>query len=184
MYIAFATPKGRAAPGGSLVINGYSFIAYTIDRDGAFERVTDRAVWSSSDEVIARPQAVSVTGTKSFLGLTPGNASAVARFQGLEATAPMLIVESATVNATPRIDLTWTGQIAIGSVSAARALFRPSQFGAQQDVTNSATWTSSNPEVATVERGALTAINSGSTIITASFEGLVDWFWFSVIPKS
>lgn len=107
----------------------------------------------------------------------------IARFQGLEATAPMLIVDTAIVTMTPRIDLTAAGPSVVGNLSSARAVVRPSS-GSQQDVTNSARWSSSNPDVATVDRGAIRAISSGTTIITANFDGLVDWFWFSVIPKS
>jgi len=184
IYVAFAAPKGRAAPGTNSVINGYSFIAYTIDRDGAYERVSDRAAWSSSDDGIARPQTgVTTAGTKTFLAVSPGAASVTARFAGLEAIAPMLIVDNAIVTATPRIDLTWSGQNVVGSASSARAFFRP-PTGSQQDVTSSASWTSSNPEVATIDRGGIRAISSGTTLITANFEGLVDWFWLSVIPRS
>jgi len=181
LYLAYAAPKGRAAPGSNSVINGYSFIAYTLDADGAYENVSNRAAWLSSDEGIVRPlTTVSSTITKSFLAVSPGSASVIARFQGLEATAPMLIVESAVLSATPRVDLTWTGQNSVGTVSSARAFFRTPN----QDVTGFASWTSSNPEVATVDRGTIRAVGSGTTIITANIEGLVDWFWFSVVPKS
>lgn len=184
MYIAYAAPKGRTSPGTNNVINGYSFIAYTIDRDGAYERVTDRATWSSSDDGIARPvTGVTTAGTKTFLAVSPGDASVIARFQGLEATAPMLVVDTAIVTITPRIDLAAAGPSVVGNPNSARAFLRPSS-GSQRDVTNSASWSSSNPDVATVDRGEIRAISSGTTIITANFEGLVDWFWFSVIPKS
>jgi hypothetical protein len=181
LYLAYAAPKGRAAPGSNNVINGYSFTAYTIDTDGAYERVTDRAAWSSSDEGIVRSlTTLSPSISRSFLAVSPGSATVTARFQGLEATAPVLIVESAVLSATPRIDLTWNGQNSVGTVSSARAFFRTPN----QDVTGFASWTSSNPEVATVDRGTIRAVSSGTTMITANIDGLVDWFWFSVVPKS
>ena len=184
LYLAYAAPKGRTAPGSNNVINAYSFIAYTIDRDGAYERVTDRATWSSSDDGIARPlTGLTPTATKTFLAVSPGDATVIARFQGLEATAPMLIVDTAILTRIPRIELAAAGPSIVGSLNSARVFFRP-PIGSQQDVTNSARWSSSNPDVATVDRGAIRAISSGTTIIAANFEGLVDWFWFSVIPKS
>jgi hypothetical protein len=183
LYLAYSAPKGRAAPGTNNVINGYSFMAYTIDADGAYERVSDRATWASTDEGIARPLAANATLTKGFIAVAPGNASVIARFQGLEATAPMLVVDSVILSTRPSIELSWSGQNVVGSLSSARVLFRASS-GSNQDATNSASWTSSNSDVATVDRGVIRAVGSGTTIITASFEGLVDWFWFSVIPKA
>ena len=180
LYLAYAAPRGRAALGNNTA-SGYSFIAYTVDADGVYERVSERATWSSSDEGIVRPVAPAINAiTRNFVAVSPGHANVIARFQGLEATAPMLIVESAILSATPRIDLTWSGQNTVGTTSSARALFRTPT----QDVTGFASWTSSNPEVATVDRGTIRAIGSGTTIITANIEGLVDWFWFSVVPKS
>lgn len=184
LYLAYATPRGRTAPDTVAATSGYSFIAYTIDRDGVYERVTDRAVWSSSDAGIARLQAAAATAaSRTFLAVTPGEASVIARFQGLEATAPMLVVDPSILTATPKVELSVTGLSAIGGLNQARAVFRPAS-GAQRDVTNSASWSSSNPEIATVDRGAIRAVSRGTTIITANVEGLVDWFWFSVIPNS
>lgn len=157
-------------------------MAYTIDADGAYERVSDRATWASTDDGIARPLAANATITKGFIAVAPGNASVIARFQGLEATAPMLVVDSVLLSTRPNIELSWSGQNVVGSVSSARVLFRASS-GSNQDATSSASWTSSNSDVATVDRGVIRAVGSGTTIITASFEGLFDWFWFSVIPK-
>jgi hypothetical protein len=184
LYIAYATPKGRTTPGPSSTTNGYSFVAYTVDRDGAYERVTDRATWSSSNDEIARPlSGVTTAATRTFLAVSPGEANVIVRFQGLETTAAMLIVSPAIATTIPRLELAAAGLNVIGSPNQARAFYRP-PTGSQQDVTNAASWSSSNPEIATVERGAIKAISSGTTIITANFEGLVDWFWFSVIPNS
>src|SRR5262245_66122475 len=71
LYVAFSVPKGRAAPGSNTVINGYSFIAYTIDRDGVYERVSNRTAWSSSNDAIARTSGgVTTSGTQSFLAVS------------------------------------------------------------------------------------------------------------------
>lgn len=182
MYLAFATPKGRAAPGSNNVINGYSFIAYTVDADGAYERVSHRVAWSSSNEAIVQPQSgVTSAGTKIYLARSPGNADVIATFEGLQATAPLLVVGSDVLSRTPRIDLTWAGQNTIGALSKASAIMRPPN----QDVSNGASWMSSDPAVATVgEGGRITAVSSGTTLITANVNGLVDWFWLSVLPPS
>lgn len=184
LYLAYASPKGRTAPTATTGTNTYSFLAYTIDTDGVYERVSDRAVWSSSDETIVRPATSTPSGlTRSFLAVSPGTASVTARYQGVEATAPVQIVENGILSAVPRIDLTWTGQTSVGSVSVVRALMRTATQN-NVDVSGAAQWTSSNPEVATVDSGGvIRAISPGTTIISASANGLVDWFWFSVIPK-
>ena len=184
LYLAFAAAKGRAAPGPNPVINGYSFVAYTLDRDGVFEQVGARAVWSSSDEGIVRPlTGVSSAGVKSFVAVSPGSANVVANFEGLQAAAPTLIVASDIVSRMPRIDLSWSGQNTVGSSSRVTAFLR--QQTGQQDVSNSATWSSSDPAVATVGAGgAIVAVGAGTAIITANVNGLVDWLWLSVLPIS
>jgi hypothetical protein len=187
LYLAFATPKGRVAPGigNNVNLNGYSFIAYTVNRDGAYERVSDRTAWSSNDEGILRSAGnVSSAGIKSFLAVSPGTPSVTARFQGLEATAPLLIVDSSLLS-LPRLELTWTSQsvATVGALVGVLANFRPAT-GSVQEVTRAATWSSSNPEVATVDGGAIRTLAIGSTIITANFDGFVEWFWVSVMPRS
>jgi hypothetical protein len=187
LYLAYTGPKGRTAPGvlGLATVNAYGFIAYTIDADGAYERVTDRISWSSSDDGVVRVQSgVSTVGVKNYTAVAPGEASVVGRFQGLEATAPVLVVTNEVMTRTPRIDLAWTGANTIGSSSKASALLRP-PAGTSQDLSNLAAWTSSNTEVATVTAsGNIRAVGAGTTIITANVDGMVDWFWFSVLPGS
>ena len=188
LYIAFAVPKGRTAPAtgtGTNNANAFPFIAYTIDSDGAFEHVSNRATWSSSDDSIAQPLAggVSAVGSKQYRANSPGTAEAIARFEGLEARAPLMVVPAAVLTRTPRIDLTWAGlssPITVGSVSRATAFMRPSN----ENVSGAASWTSSDPSVATVEGGLIRAISRGTTIITANVDGQVDWFWLSVVPPS
>lgn len=188
LYLAYSGPKGRTAPGvlGTATVSAYGFIAYTIDADGAFERVTDRAAWSSSNDGVVRVQSgVNNSGAKNYTAVTPGSASVVAQFQGLAATAPVLVVENDVLSRLPRVDLTAGTNVSIvGSTTKATAFFRP-PTGASQDISNSATWTSSEPEVASVTgNGSIRALRSGTTIITANVDGLVDWFWFSVLPGS
>jgi hypothetical protein len=185
LYLAYTGPKGRTAPGTFGLANAYGFIAYTIDADGAYERVTDRSSWSSSDDGIVRAQSgVSTSGVKNYTAVGAGDATVVARLQGLEATAPVLVVANEVMTRTPRVDLTWSGANTIGASSKASALYRPPS-GNSQDVSNFATWTSSDPEVATVTAGGkIRALRRGTTIITANVDGMVDWFWFSVLPAS
>ncbi len=187
LYLAYTGPKGRTAPGvlGLATVNAYGFIAYTIDADGAYERATDRISWSSSDDGVVRAQSgVTTSGIKNYTAVAPGEASVVARFQGLEATAPVLVVANEVMTRTPRVDLTWSGSNTIGSSSRASAFLRPPS-GASQDVSNLATWTSSDTAVATVTpSGNIRALRGGTTIITVNVDGMVDWFWFSVLPGS
>ena len=187
LYLAYSGPKGRTGQGilGQGTFNAYGFIAYTIDADGAYERVTDRASWSSSEDGVVRAQTgVTTAGIKHYTAVAPGEASVVAQFRGLQATAPVLVVTNDVMTRTPRVDLTWSGSNTVGSSSKASVLWRPPS-GASQDVSNLATWTSSHPEVATVTAsGNIRAVSAGTTIITANVDGMVDWFWFSVLPGS
>jgi hypothetical protein len=188
LYLAYSVPRGRAAVGvlNLPATNAYGFVAYTINTDGAFERVSDRAEWSSSNDGIVRVQAAaSGAAARSYTAVAPGDAMVIARLQGLEAVAPVLVVENDVMTRTPRIDVTAGNTIAVvGSVTRGIATLRPAA-GAAQDVSNRAAWTSSDPGVASVSAsGSITALGKGTTIITANVDGMVDWLWFSVLPGS
>src|SRR5690349_7668197 len=183
LYVAYSAPRGRVPLG---TFAGYGFVAYAVDADGAFERVTERVVWTTSDEDIVRAQAGVSNAVKMFMAVAPGNAQVIARLQGLEASAPVLVVQSEMLQRLPRVDLNPSGNApaVIGATARGIATLRLSN-GTSQDVSNRATWTSSDPIVATVnESGTITALGRGTTIITANADGLVDWFWFSVLPGS
>ena len=66
------------------------------------------------------------------------------------------------------------GSLGIGDTLAYRCLAIDST-GSSQDVTQLATWTSSNPAVATVDAtGLVTAVAAGSAAIQAAYSGLTD----------
>lgn len=173
LSIQYAIPKGRIGTAANGA-NRYSFSAITVDGDGAFEVVTSRASWLSSDDNVARPDAAGV-----FVPVGPGRADAIVRFAGMEATAPMVVVESALLDSYPRLNVVSPG-------TSPRAWLREGPFTSQsRNVTSSASWTSSDPRVATISAaGAVTAGSGiGTTLITATFNGLTDWYWLSIGPR-
>jgi uncharacterized protein YjdB len=140
--------------------------------DGTVVDVTDQAVWSSSDENVG-----SVSNAKGARGLlsTVGGGSATlgALFDGQTGTA------SLTVTAT------MPTMLAVSPVQPTRYVGQQQQFqailifnnGTQQNVTQKATWTSSDTSIATMDtapnaQGRAAAIAVGSTTITASYLGL------------
>lgn len=175
MVIQYSPAKGRIGTV-SHAANRYQFSAVTIDRDGALERVTDRATWLSSDEKVARLSSAG-RDFALFLPVAPGTANAIVRFAGMEATASMVVVESALLESYPRLNLISPG-------SRPQAVLREGSATSQsRNVTSEASWTSSDPRVATIDAtGAVTRVGIGTTLITATFNGLADWFWLSVGP--
>jgi hypothetical protein len=176
LRIQYALPQGRIGTA-THASSRYEFVAMTIDRDGAFEMVTDRANWISSNERVAR---LSGSGGQRalFLPVEPGTANAIVRFAGMEVSAPMVVVESALLDSYPRLDLVSPG-------TSPRAFLRQGSSTSQVlNVTNVASWSSSDTGVATVSAaGAVTGVGFGTTVITATFEGLTDWYWLSFGPQ-
>jgi hypothetical protein len=171
--IRYTRPQGRVAASGNTG-NQYYFSAITVDSDGAFETVTDRATWSSSNESVARP--LPPRNEASFVAVGPGTANAIVRFAGLEAVAPMVFVDPALLNAYPRLDLIDGRPV--------QAWFREGSATNQvRNVSSSTSWSSSDTRVATISAsGAITWVGVGTTVISGTFNGHTDWYWLSVGP--
>ena len=170
LLIQYAQPRGRIATTGAQ--NRYDFRALTVDSDGVFDVVTGRATWLSSNDGVAR-----LNGAGAFLPTGPGAAAAVVRFAGMEATAQMLVVEPAVLNAYPRLDFTTLG-------TRPQAVFRegPSQ---SRNVTSSMSWSSSDARVATINAtGQITTVGIGTTVITGTFNDVGNWYWLSFGPPN
>jgi hypothetical protein len=177
LLIQYLQSRGRIGTSTSAG-NRYEFNAVTVDRDGVFERVTNRATWLSSNENVARPGGASNFSVV-FLPVGPGTANAIVRFAGMEATAPMVVVESALLDVYPRLNLVSPG-------TTPQAVFREGSLGSQsRNVNSSASWDSSDTRIATVSAtGQVTRVGIGTTIITATFNGFSDWFWISFGPPA
>lgn len=131
--------------------------------DGSTQNLTSSVNWSSRD-------TTSVTVSPSGLanGVTPGSTTVTAALGGVSGQTT-LTVSSAVVNSlvvtppAPAIALGTTQQF------TATALFSD---GSQQNVTNSASWSSATPAVAAVNANGLASpVSSGQTLVTAQFNG-------------
>jgi len=164
----------------SVVVNGVANVpngatrAFTADGTFAYggtRDVTEAATWSSDAAT-----KVSVETTPGLRGRATGAAdsgaaqitAAVATVGGSKsgklatAAAP---AERASFFIVPRV-----GSIASAS-SAPFRVFATKSDGTLEDVSAIATWTSSNPAVATVAGGVVTAVVDGGAAISASLDG-------------
>lgn len=134
--------------------------------DGLSIDVTHTARWASS-----APAVASVTTSPDEGGLVTGHGrggatitaaiagttgSSVVEVSDAVLTQVLVSPSPATAARGTTVQLTATGLYSDGSSS---------------DVTTLATWTSSAPEVATVDAGEATALAKGSTTVTATFQG-------------
>jgi hypothetical protein len=169
LLLLYAEAKGRiASPGGQ-----YSFTAVTVDSDGAYENVNDRATWLSSDDDVMRHTARGV-----YRPFGTGTAQAIVRFEGFEANAPMVPVATALLEQYPRLNVVLPG-------TRPQAWLREGPATNQtRQVTDQASWSSSDHRVATIAaNGAVTTVGIGTTLITVTYNGLTDWYWMSVGPR-
>lgn len=162
--------RGRVVPGS---ING--FRAISLDSDGVYHDATSLATWASSDDGIAR-----AAQPGSFLAVAPGTAYVTASYGGFEATAPIAVADAQSLQMFPRLFVNPVGSGLIGTSIQATALLRLSNSNSQT-VTAATAWTSAQLEIATVDgSGRITRRGAGTTLITATYGDMTDWFWISV----
>lgn len=164
----------QVAPTNPVVAKGTTrqFTATATFSDDSTQDVTATAVWTSSNTAVA-----TVGNTAGSHGLaqalTQGTSTIGASYQGRSGTT-LLTVTPAVLSA---IQVTPTApSIAKGTTQqfAATAVFSDSTT---QDITPSATWTSSSPAVATVSdaagsKGLAQAAGEGVSTIAAAFDGM------------
>ena len=133
--------------------------------DGSTQTITTAVTWTSS-----APQVVSITSYGLATGQTAGSATITAQLGSVVGTASVVVGSSALVS------------VQISPTTATVAEQTGVQFqaigtfadGTMQNLTNSASWASSSPAVATVSDAAggfATGISPGMTTITALFGG-------------
>ena len=165
-------PTGNASVG-----SFYRFRAYLRTADGAYDDVTAKAVWLSSDPSILRLDTPGL-----FTATSTGAADVLARYNGLAGSLSMFVVR-ADRQTYPRLALTIGSFIRIGSTSQATARLEQSSTSSTT-VTEAAVWTSSNPDVATISRGGLiTPVAPGTTLVTATYDQYSGWLAVSVAPR-
>ncbi len=160
--------------------NAPTFLAYALDSDGAWRAVTSEATWSSSDPGVAR-----VVEHSRLMPLSPGSITITARYDGVTATADMVVIDNTrTVPPSyPRLQLFPNFQSQVGSRAAVSALYQATSNSSRQDVRTAAAWSSDDPRVATVDgNGILQMLAVGRTVIRASYDDASAWFYLSVAP--
>lgn len=135
--------------------------------DGTTQDVTTLASWSSSDPGIA---SVSVVGLATCV--SPGMTTVSATYLGASA-ATTLVCTGPTLR---RVQVTPPGaNLLVGELQQMTAVALYSD-GTTQVVTNTASWSSSDPSVAAVtdsgQRGLVTGLAPGAVTITATFMGV------------
>ena len=177
--IYFSSAVGLASVG-----NTYRFSAYVLRADGAYENVTMQATWSSSDPAVLRPDVVTAgfPPGAAFIAAAPGPADVIARYQGFLSSWPMQVIRSDRL-VYPVLVITGVPPRMPGEKLQLGARINESAT-AFRVVTDIAAWSSSEAAIATVERGAVTAIAPGTVQITVADSGLSAFLRFSVYPRS
>jgi hypothetical protein len=160
--------------------NAPTFLAYALDADGAWREATTSATWTSSNPDVAR-----LIERSRFMPVSPGTITITARYEGLEATANMVVIDNSQDIADPYPQLMLFPNIRaqVGFGGTVSALFQTSANSSRQQVASEATWTSEDPRVATVDdTGRVRAIAVGRTVIRASFGGATRWFYLTIAP--
>jgi len=170
LQLQLVQPMGEV-PVGSLG----AFSAFAIRSDGAWEDVTSKTTWSSPDPLVFRS-----LGQGRFFADSLGRSGVRAQYEGLAEFVDIVVIDPAR-RPTPRLNLTMAAPNAVGASAQATAVFLPA-VGGSIDVTAATAWASSDPRVAVVDRGRLTAMGVGTTRITASYADVTSYYLFSIRP--
>jgi hypothetical protein len=152
--------------------------AYIVDTDGVYHDVTRQATWTSSNPEVARYNAGVVPPLQVRGG---GTADVTVSYEGMAASVRLVAYGCCESTAHPWIHVI-TLDAPIGGSRTATALLHESSVSSR-NVTDLATWTSSNPLIASVDRGTLHAHLPGRVEITVSYGGATTTFYWSVSPR-
>jgi trimeric autotransporter adhesin len=152
------------------------------DDDSAID-VTDRALWSSSDDAIAEIVGGDAQGLVE--GVAAGTATISAAFDGVSGSASLTVNPAVPVTLEVAPD---GARIDAGDEHAFVAVAILSD-GLREEVTKVATWTTSNTLVAAVgdqpgSAGVAQGLSAGSAEIRARYRGLEDSTTLSVLPPT
>lgn len=155
------------SPGGATA----SLILYAVNTEGVYENVSGRASWFSTDTGV-----MEVVTNGSVRAVTNGSADLIANYQGLSASA-RIVVRSAT----PNLNFNLPSTVEVGDTWPATARLG---FGtARTDVTDRCTWTSSNPAIVTAEGGRIAGRAPGTAAITVRLDASTsETFYISIPP--
>lgn len=156
------------------------FTATAVYSDSTHENVTASVSWTSFEPAVA---TISSTGLASTVDI--GLTTIFANFQGLTGSAT-LVVTPASIT---RIDLTPSAPSIAKGTSRAFTAVATFSDKSTQDITTSATWSSSDTSIATISNdsgsnGLAQALAVGSTTITASYLSQSGTTTLSVTPAT
>ncbi len=151
--------------------------AVAIFSDGTSQNVTFQATWTSSDTTVAQ---IATGGPGPGGGgrgvahaLSPGATTITAQWNGLTGSTTLTVTSATVVS----ISVSPAARSVPAGTRIAYSAMAIYSDGTSRDVTNQATWTSSNPAVAQVSdgigsKGQATAIAPGTTTLSATYQGV------------
>lgn len=140
-------------------------IMYNYYIDG--ELRSSSKIGSLANLTSSNTSVATISSTGIIRGVAAGTATITATYQGLTATMTVTVVGASSLS------LEWTSAtLAKGDQKSNVALYTITSNGSTTDVTNTASWKSSNTSVATVSRGVISARGAGTATITATYSGI------------
>lgn len=146
------------------VVGGTQQLTVTATREqGGTSVITRQATYQSSNPAVATVSSAGVV-----TAVAAGNATITASYTPTGATTPLTDTTDVVVTAAPPTSIAVTPATANVAVGATQQLAVATNLGV--DVTATATYTSSDPAVATVDAaGLVTGVAAGTATITASY---------------
>jgi hypothetical protein len=158
--------------------------AYLADSDGAYKNVSAQTRWTSSNATVLSFTGLAGASDSASFRTGLGSARLLASYENLSAELPV------TVGANPAIVPFISMRPSTLSLSVVQPAMRlqanyfNTAFGVGTDVAAAAAaWTSSDPSVATMDRGMVTGLKIGTTELTATFGGATGRLLLSVFPS-
>jgi len=170
LTVSSATLTSITVTPATAVLAPASTLGYTATgtfSDGTTQNISTAATWTSS-----APAVATVTNFGLVTGQSAGTATITAQLGSVSGSAH-LVVDAAPLTAVQVTPATATVAAQTGILFHATGVFAD---GSTQDLTNSASWTSSSPSVATVSNstsGLATGVSPGKATISALFAGQV-----------
>ncbi|MBW7475021.1 Ig-like domain-containing protein [Paenibacillus oenotherae] len=172
------TASGADAPeSADLELGATPEYGLTATKDGADTTVTSGVEWTSSNAEVA-----TVSSGKVKL-ISAGEATITAKYKGRSDTIKLKVTspyKSVTIQTPANTDK--LVEFKVGDSSASLSATALSKAGISTSITNDAAWTTSNAGIATVDKGILTPVGTGTATITAFHLGASDTITVVVRP--
>ena len=141
-----------------------SLSAQALYADGTDAMVAPSAVtWTSSDETIAKIAVDTAKETATLSALAKGTITITAAYKGLSTNvAAQITPKFLGLRFVPATEVT----VPLSTTLTALALF---DDNTTQDVSEAATWTAANSDLASISGNVVTGVAAGATTVTASY---------------